>query len=191
MIRIYFPATSALFTDGMFETSPFNLTPKFSRSSAICFVPCNSRFTPRGRPRHDAKLIEFKHRQLMRISLTASNETDDPQRFKWLKLNDEKMKWSNRKVNWFSMRNFKTHFNGDSAPFSAIALIALSNGSCTFAHAKSNSVRLCAHFEAINSSPDLLDRRNQRMRYFEHFSRLVERWGHLPNVSRNRAAGQK
>lgn len=49
----------------------------------------------------------------------------------------------------------KTYFNGDSTPFSAIALIALSNGSCTFAQAKSNSVRLCAHFEAINSNPDL------------------------------------
>lgn len=53
----------------------------------------------------------------------------------------------------------KTYFNGDSAPFSAIALIALSKGSCTFAQAKSNSVRLCAHFDAINSRPDLCDKR--------------------------------
>lgn len=51
-----------------------------------------------------------------------------------------------------------TYFNGDSSPFSAIALMALSNGSCTFAHAKSNSIRLCAHFEAINSNPELFMR---------------------------------
>lgn len=83
---VYFLATSATFTDRDDELSPFNLTPKFSRSSEICFVPCSSRLTPRGKPRHDAKLIEFKHRQLIRISLTASNETDDPQRFKWLEM---------------------------------------------------------------------------------------------------------
>lgn len=48
-----------------------------------------------------------------------------------------------------------TYCNGDSEPFSAIARIALSNGVCTFAHAKSNSVKLCAHFDAINSKPPL------------------------------------
>lgn len=60
----------------------FNLTPKFSRSSSISTEPCISRFTPRGKPRHDDKLIEFKYRQLLKISLTASNETDDPHKFK-------------------------------------------------------------------------------------------------------------
>lgn len=64
--------------------SPLSFTPKLSRKSAICLAPCNRRLTPRGKPRHDAKLIEFKWRQLIRISLTASNDTDEPHRFKWL-----------------------------------------------------------------------------------------------------------
>lgn len=63
----------------------FNLTPRFSRNSEISAAPCISRFTPRGKPRQDDKLIEFKYRQLLNISLTASNETDDPHKFKWLK----------------------------------------------------------------------------------------------------------
>lgn len=58
------------------------LTPRFSRSSSIAAVPCINRFTPRGNPRHDDRLIEFKYRQLLNISLTASNETDDPHKFK-------------------------------------------------------------------------------------------------------------
>lgn len=49
----------------------------------------------------------------------------------------------------------ETHFNGDSNPFSASARIALSNGVCTLAHAKSHSIKLCAHFDAINSKPEL------------------------------------
>lgn len=60
----------------------FSLTPRFSRNSEISATPCINRFTPRGKPRHDDKLIEFKYRQLLNISLTASNETDDPHRFK-------------------------------------------------------------------------------------------------------------
>lgn len=60
----------------------FNLTPRFSRNSEISAVPCIRRFTPRGKPRHDDKLIEFKYRQLLNISLTASNETDEPHKFK-------------------------------------------------------------------------------------------------------------
>lgn len=65
-------------------TLNFNLTPKFSRSSSISTVPCINRFTPRGNPRHEDKLIEFKYRQLLNISFTASNETEDPHKFKWL-----------------------------------------------------------------------------------------------------------
>lgn len=57
-----------------------------------------------------------------------------------------------------------TYFNGDSAPFSAIALIALSIGICTFAQARSNSIRLCAHFEAISSNPDL-DKKKTHFRW--------------------------
>lgn len=36
----------------------------------------------------------------------------------------------------------RTYCNGDSEPFSAIARMALSSGVCTFAQAKSNSVKL-------------------------------------------------
>lgn len=48
-----------------------------------------------------------------------------------------------------------TYAKRDSAPLSAKAHKALSKGCCTFAQARSNSIRLCAHFEAINSRPDL------------------------------------
>lgn len=44
---------------------------------------------------------------------------------------------------------------GASSPFSASTLSALSNEVCTLAHAKSYSMRLAAHFEVINSKPDL------------------------------------
>lgn len=39
---------------------------------------------PRGRPRHEARFIELSAWQCSRISLTASTDTADPQRFKWL-----------------------------------------------------------------------------------------------------------
>lgn len=59
-------------------------TPNVSRSSLISAAPCIGRLTPLGKPRQDAKLIDIKSWQLARISLTASDETDDPHRFKWL-----------------------------------------------------------------------------------------------------------
>jgi hypothetical protein len=52
-------------------------------------------------------------------------------------------------------KEHQTHFNGDSEPFSASAFKQLSSGSCIFAHARSNSIKLCAHFDAINSKPEL------------------------------------
>lgn len=52
-----------------------------------------------------------------------------------------------------------TYCNGDSNPFSANARIALSNGVCTLAQAKSHSIKLCAHFDAINSKPDLITKK--------------------------------
>lgn len=60
------------------------VTPKFSRSSFISVAPCNNLFTPRGSPRQDDKLIEFNDGQFSNISLTASNDTDDPHKFKCL-----------------------------------------------------------------------------------------------------------
>lgn len=60
----------------------FNVTPKVSRSSLSSVAPCNKRFTPRGRPRQDDKLIELSRGQLVKISLTASNDTDEPHKFK-------------------------------------------------------------------------------------------------------------
>ena len=48
-----------------------------------------------------------------------------------------------------------THFNLDSFPFSSNARKALSSGFWAFPQARSNSTKLCAHLEAISSSPEL------------------------------------
>lgn len=72
--------------NGFLSSPYFDLTPRFSRNSQISTEPCISRFTPLGKPRHDDKLIEFKYRQWIKISLTASTETDDPHKFKWLQI---------------------------------------------------------------------------------------------------------
>lgn len=66
---------------------------RFSRSSLSWAVPWSNLLIPRGSPRHDAKLIEFSAGQLSRISLTASTETADPQRLRWL-LNETKFSQS-------------------------------------------------------------------------------------------------
>lgn len=62
----------------------FSCTPSTSRSSCSSCGPCIRRLTPRGKPRHDAKLIELMCTQFVSISLTASSDTDEPHRFKWL-----------------------------------------------------------------------------------------------------------
>lgn len=48
-----------------------------------------------------------------------------------------------------------SYFSRDSPRFSANAFKALSNGFVALPHAKSNSTKLWAHFEAINSRPEL------------------------------------
>lgn len=53
------------------------------------------------------------------------------------------------------VHSFSTHFKGLSSRFSANARKALSSGPCTVAQARSNSIKLCAHFDAMSSSPDL------------------------------------
>lgn len=65
-----------------FTLFTFSMTPSVSRSSAISVAPANGRLTPRGRPRHEDRLIELRAGHRLRIPLTASSETDDPQRFK-------------------------------------------------------------------------------------------------------------
>lgn len=69
--------------------------------------------------------------------------------------------------------NRETYCNGDSEPFSAIARIALSNGVCTLAQARSNSVRLCAHFDAINSRPPLQNVYEFMIRDFRNANRSL------------------
>lgn len=54
------------------------------------------------------------------------------------------------------MADQNTYFKGDSGPLSASALRASSNGLVALAQARSNSMRLWAHLEAISSKPDLL-----------------------------------
>ncbi len=61
-----------------------SVTPRLSRSSLISVVPCSKRLKPRGSPRHDDKFIELRSTQFVSISFTASNDTDDPHRFRWL-----------------------------------------------------------------------------------------------------------
>lgn len=61
------------------------------------------------------------------------------------------------------LSKIKLNCNGDSNPFSANARIALSNGVCTLAQAKSHSIKLCAHFDAISSKPDLQFLNNKKM----------------------------
>lgn len=65
-----------------------NCTPSTSRNSCSSCGPCIRRFTPRGSPRHEARLIELMCTQFVSISFTASSETDEPQRFRWLKIID-------------------------------------------------------------------------------------------------------
>lgn len=67
-------------------------------------------------------------------------------------------------LNKLNPRYCGTHFNGDSAPFSAIARMALSIDSWSLAQARSNSIKLCAHFDAISSRP-LLKMVNQVEQY--------------------------
>lgn len=50
---------------------------------------------------------------------------------------------------------FYAYFKGLSSLLSAKALKALSREVCIDAHARSNSIKLCAHLLAINSRPDL------------------------------------
>lgn len=131
----------------------FNGAPKFSLSSLISVAPCRGRLTPRGNPRQDDKLIELIAGQLMSISFTASTDTDEPHKFKWLL---EKLYYFPKSVSFYFIINFwMIYLKGDSSPFSASAFNALSSGSVAFAQAKSNSVKLCAYFEATNSSPEL------------------------------------
>lgn len=71
------------FTDkSIFGLLCFSGAPKFSRNSLISVTPWSGRLTPRGKPRHDDKLMELKAGQLMRISFTASTDTDEPHKFK-------------------------------------------------------------------------------------------------------------
>lgn len=67
--------------DGVGVGCTFGITPKFSFNSCISVVPCNKRLTPRGRPRHDDKFIELNILQCLRISFTASTDTDEPHKF--------------------------------------------------------------------------------------------------------------
>lgn len=147
-------AFASSFSDGFWIVGYFTLTPRFSRNSSISVVPCIKRLTPRGKPRHDDKFMEFNWEQLLRISLTASSETDDPHKFKWLKI---KIKKKNKASPLFLLADecHETYVNGDSWPFSANARMALSSGVCTLAQAKSHSIKLCAHFDAMSSKPDL------------------------------------
>lgn len=63
---------------------PCAARPSASRRSFNSAVPCIRRLTPRGRPRHDDRLIELSCGQCCRIAITADCDTDEPHRFRWL-----------------------------------------------------------------------------------------------------------